>query len=101
MQRLRSRVEGPLGRPGGCGLGVRPGHRDGLSGCAQACGLTLLGGPPSVSTALAAQSAGVGELIGAAIDRGAATVVVGLGGSACTDGGRGWWVRSGVRARLS
>ena len=57
--------------------------------CAQACGLALLGGPPTVHTALAAHSRGVGQLIAAAAAAGAGRIVVGLGGSACTDGGRG------------
>ncbi len=57
--------------------------------CAQACGLALLGGPPTVDTALAAHSAGVGQLIAAAVAAGAGRIVVGLGGSSCTDGGRG------------
>jgi glycerate kinase len=57
--------------------------------CAQACGLALLGGPPTVQTALAAHSRGVGQLIAAALDAGAGRIVVGLGGSSCTDGGRG------------
>ena len=57
--------------------------------CAQACGLALLGGPPTVQTALAAHSRGVGQLIAAAAAAGAGRLVVGLGGSACTDGGRG------------
>jgi glycerate kinase len=56
--------------------------------CAQACGLTLLGGPPSVHTAVAAHSGGVGELIATAVDAGARRIVVGLGGSSSTDGGR-------------
>ncbi|MFI6431803.1 glycerate kinase [Rhodococcus oryzae] len=56
---------------------------------AQACGLALLGGPPDPRTAVAAHSRGVGQLIAAAVDAGATTVVVGLGGSGCTDGGRG------------
>lgn len=57
--------------------------------CAQACGLALLGGPPTVATALGAHSRGVGQLVDAALRHGAGTIVVGLGGSACTDGGRG------------
>ncbi len=57
--------------------------------CAQACGLALLGGPPTVRTALDAHSRGVGQLIAAAVAAGAGRIVVGLGGSACTDGGRG------------
>ncbi|TQF73552.1 glycerate kinase [Rhodococcus spelaei] len=56
---------------------------------AQACGLHLLGRSPDPDTAVAAHSRGVGQLIGAALDAGATTVVVGLGGSGCTDGGRG------------
>ena len=51
--------------------------------------LALLGGPPTVHTAVDAHSRGVGQLIDAALAAGAARIVVGLGGSACTDGGRG------------
>jgi glycerate 2-kinase len=57
--------------------------------CAQACGLTLLPGPPSVQTAVTAHSTGVGQLIDAALTAGARRIAVGLGGSSCTDGGRG------------
>jgi glycerate 2-kinase len=57
--------------------------------CAQACGLALLGGPPTVRTAVEAHSRGVGQLIDAAVAAGAERIVVGLGGSGCTDGGRG------------
>ncbi|UXA16263.1 glycerate kinase [Mycobacterium sp. SMC-4] len=57
--------------------------------CAQACGLALLGGPPTVRTALEAHSRGVGQLIADALAAGARRMVVGLGGSSCTDGGRG------------
>ncbi len=57
--------------------------------CAQACGLALLGGPPTPETALAAHSRGVGQLIAEALRFGAMHIVVGLGGSACIDGGQG------------
>ncbi len=57
--------------------------------CAQACGLHLLGGPPTPRTALGAHSAGVGQLMLAALHAGARRIVVGLGGSASSDGGRG------------
>jgi glycerate 2-kinase len=57
--------------------------------CAQACGLALLGAPPTPQTARRAHSRGVGQLIDAALRAGAARIVVGLGGSASTDGGRG------------
>jgi glycerate kinase len=56
---------------------------------AQACGLALLDGPPTPQSALAAHTRGVGQLIAAALDAGAERIVVGLGGSATTDGGRG------------
>jgi glycerate kinase len=56
---------------------------------AQACGLGLLGGPPTPQTAWSAHSRGVGQLMVAALDAGATRIVVGLGGSASTDGGRG------------
>ena len=57
--------------------------------CAQACGLALLGGPPTPETALEAHSRGVGQLIADALLAGATRIVVGLGGSACVDGGQG------------
>src|ERR1700752_3327890 len=53
--------------------------------CAQACGLALLGGPPTGQTALAAPSRGGGQVAGAA-------VAAGGGGG----GGRGSW--SGLAA---
>ena len=48
----------------------------------------MLGGPPTPQTALAAHSRGVGQLIAAAVEAGATRIVVGLGGTASTDGGR-------------
>jgi glycerate 2-kinase len=54
---------------------------------AQACGLSRLpGGQPRPLTAT---SYGAGELLAAAADAGAGHVVLGLGGSATTDGGSG------------
>jgi len=66
-----------------------PGSATAYLECAQACGLTLLGGPPTPKTAMAAHSRGVGQLIAEALRAGARRIVVGLGGSACTDGGQG------------
>jgi glycerate 2-kinase len=51
---------------------------------AQAAGLHLLDGDPETAT-----SRGVGELVLAAVEGGARTVVVGLGGSGTNDGGAG------------
>ncbi|WP_432479764.1 glycerate kinase family protein [Nocardioides sp. GXQ0305] len=51
---------------------------------AQACGLHLLDGDAEQAT-----TAGVGELVAAAVDSGARRVVVGLGGSGTNDAGAG------------
>jgi glycerate kinase len=54
---------------------------------ATACGIALL--KPEQLDPLRATTRGVGELIWEAVDRGARTVIVGLGGSATVDGGSG------------
>ena len=53
---------------------------------ARASGLSLVGGPEG-NDPIRANTAGTGELIAAAIKEGARRVVIGLGGSATTDGG--------------
>lgn len=58
-------------------------------------------GLPGVADPLTGTSAGVGELLAAAIHGGAARVVVGLGGSATDDGGAGMLGALGARARTS
>jgi glycerate kinase len=63
---------------------------------AQACGLHLTGADPA--GAESASTFGVGELLAAALDAGAATVVVGLGGSGTTDGGAGLLAALGATA---
>lgn len=55
--------------------------------CAQACGLHLV--PKDERDALTATTFGVGELIADALEAKVHTIVVGLGGSATTDGGAG------------
>jgi glycerate kinase len=55
---------------------------------ARSSGLELVGGPDR-NDPVAASTVGTGELIGVAIDSGARRVLVGLGGSATTDGGLG------------
>jgi glycerate 2-kinase len=64
---------------------------------AQACGLGK--GPPDDRAALAATSFGVGELIRAALDAGCRRLIVGVGGTASTDGGAG--LLQALGARLS
>ena len=55
---------------------------------ARASGLELIGGAEH-NDSLAASTTGVGELIDAALDAGARRLLIGLGGSATTDGGFG------------
>jgi glycerate 2-kinase len=83
------RVAGPLSADVDADWVFDPIDNTGYIECAQACGLALLGGPPTVQTALAAHSGGVGQLIAAALAAGATRIAVGLGGSGSTDGGRG------------
>lgn len=76
-------VSGPLGRPAPVTLLLR--DDTAWIESAQACGRPLLSAPDPWH----ATTAGVGEAIAAAVDAGATTVVVGLGGSATNDGGAG------------
>lgn len=62
---------------------------------AEACGLRLL--EPDPETSLTADSAGVGELISAALDAGYRRIALGIGGSATTDAGAGVLRALGVR----
>jgi len=61
---------------------------------AEASGLRRLPGPPAPQTA---STYGTGELIRAALDAGARELILGLGGSATTDGGAGMLAALGVR----
>jgi len=79
-------VSGPLGTPVQAELGWIDAETA-IFESASACGLALLS--PDRYNATESTSRGVGELIVEANDRGARTVVVGLGGSACVDGGVG------------
>lgn len=77
-------ITGPDGRPvRGCWLEIGSGTA--VIEMAQVSGLPLMAAPD----ALGATSAGVGELTMAALDEGCGTVIIGLGGSASTDGGAG------------
>jgi glycerate kinase len=79
-------VTGPLGAPVHAELGWIDAETA-IFECASACGIALL--PADRRNPLEATSRGVGELMVEAVDRGAVTVVVGLGGSASVDGGVG------------
>jgi glycerate kinase len=54
-------------------------------------------GRPAVLAPLTASTYGVGQVIAAALDTGATTIVLGIGGSATTDGGAGMLQALGVR----
>ena len=79
-------VSDPLGRPVEAGIALL---RDGSAvvEMAQASGLSLV--DEAERDAWAASTRGTGELIVAAVEAGAARVVVTVGGSATTDGGAG------------
>jgi len=79
-------VTGPLGDP--VEAGWRLDGRTAVVEMARASGLALVGGPEG-NDPVAASTTGTGELIAAAVDAGARRVLVGLGGSATTDGGLG------------
>jgi glycerate kinase len=86
-----TRVVDPLGRA----IRARwlASENDGASGMraalemAEASGLSRVG--PGEHDAIGATSVGTGELIRAAVDAGATSLVLGIGGSATTDGGAG------------
>jgi glycerate kinase len=79
-------VTGPLGDAINAGWQLR--ERRAVIEMATASGLELVGGA-SGNDPVAASTYGTGELISAAIDAGARRILVGVGGSATTDGGLG------------
>ena len=82
-------VSGPLGDPAPAAVLLVPGEPGPTVyvEAAQACGLALL--PGGVRAPLDATTTGVAGLLLAAAHAGAHRVVVGVGGTASTDGGRG------------
>jgi glycerate 2-kinase len=79
-------VSGPLGDPVSAGWRLHRGTA--VIEVAHAIGLTIAGGPEE-DDPVAASTHGAGELISAAVDAGARRIIVGVGGSATTDGGLG------------
>jgi glycerate kinase len=82
---LETTVHGPTGLPVTATIAIRAGVA--VVEAASACGLVLL--PDGVPAPLTASSYGVGELLLAAAEAGCTTVVLGVGGTASTDGGAG------------
>jgi glycerate kinase len=93
FERREVRVTGPLGAP----LTATYALRDGTAvvEMAEASGLQHL--PAGVFAPLTATTYGTGELLRAALDAGARTIVFGVGGSATTDGGAGMLAALGAR----
>ena len=85
-------VTGPGHAPVGCAWLELPGASAAVE-LARASGLPLLRRPDPMG----AHTAGLGEVIGRALDHGARTIVIGLGGSASTDGGAGALAALGAR----
>jgi glycerate 2-kinase len=91
--RREVRCTGPTGEPVMAALAVR--DQVAVVELAEASGLRRLpGGRPAATTAT---SRGTGELIRAALDLGCRQVVLGIGGSASTDGGAGMVQALGAR----
>ncbi|GAB3856923.1 glycerate kinase [Nocardioides maradonensis] len=83
---------GPTGDPVATGYARR--GEVALVELADACGLVRLPGGPAPLTA---SSRGVGEVVAAALEAGCTRVVLGIGGSASTDGGAGMVAALGAR----
>ncbi len=88
------RVAGPTGEPVDTGYAVRTDTA--VVELADACGLNRL--PGGHLAPLTASSIGFGQLIAAALDAGCRRIVLGVGGSASTDGGAG--MITGLGGRL-
>ena len=96
-----SRVQGPLGEVVDAEWRFRDGRpATAVLEMARAAGLELAGGA-EWNDPLRASTAGVGQLIMAAVANGARRVVLGVGGSATTDGGQGCLEALEPRARLA
>ncbi len=86
-------ASGPTGEPVATSYAVRGDLA--VVEMADACGLLRL--PGQVHAPMTASSRGLGEVIAAALDAGCRRIVLGIGGSASTDGGAGMLSALGVR----
>jgi len=89
------RVCGPLGDEVDAAFGILGDGETAVIEMAAASGLPLV--PPSQRNPLLATTYGTGELIRAALNEGARKLIIGIGGSATTDGGAGMAQALGVR----
>ncbi|MFH5823587.1 glycerate kinase [Georgenia sp. AZ-5] len=90
-------VHDPLGRPVRARYGFVPAQALAIVEVAAAVGIDLVA--PADRDPLRASSAGLGELVRDALDRGARRLVVGLGGSVTNDGGAGMMQALGASLR--
>ena len=86
-------VAGPTGEPVRAAFGLK--GVTAIVEMAEASGLDQI--PGGVKDALGASSFGTGQLISAALEAGATEIILGVGGSACTDGGAGMLQALGAR----
>jgi glycerate kinase len=93
FERREVRVAGPLGDEITAAFALRDGTA--VVEMAEASGLQRL--PAGLFAPLTASTYGSGELLRAALDAGARTIVFGVGGSATTDGGAGMLSALGAR----
>ncbi|PAZ14425.1 glycerate kinase [Streptomyces sp. SA15] len=93
FERREVRVAGPLGQEVTAAFALR--GDTAVVEMAEASGLQRL--PAGVFAPLTASTYGSGELLRAALDAGARTIVFGVGGSATTDGGAGMLSALGAR----
>ncbi|MGX1366363.1 glycerate kinase [Streptomyces canus] len=93
FERREVAVAGPLGQEVTAAFAVR--GETAVVEMAEASGLQRL--PAGVFAPLTASTYGSGELLRAALDAGARTIVFGVGGSATTDGGAGMLSALGAR----
>ena len=90
-----SEVEGPMGEITRAKWGMLGNSKTAVIEIAEACGLHLVSADKR--NPMAASSFGVGQLLIAALDKGAEKIIIGLGGSATNDGGFGFLRAIGVQ----
>ncbi|QFG69959.1 glycerate kinase [Ornithinimicrobium pratense] len=94
FERVEVTAAGPLGEPVRAAYAARAGGREAVVEMAEVCGLARLRHRLAPMTAT---SRGLGDVVAHALDAGATSLLVGIGGSASTDGGAGLLQALGAR----
>ncbi|MFO6498843.1 glycerate kinase [Bacillus sp. z60-11] len=92
---MYKQVTGPLRTPVKAAYGLLGDGKTAVIEMAEASGLHLI--PPAQRNPLQTTTRGTGELIMDAVEKGAAKIIIGLGGSATNDGGAGMASALGVK----